>query len=193
MTKPQLFMRHPDLTQLPGPPTLSRYALRAADLANEHERAQLADLLSAGFDTTWTPEEVARTFSESEGVQATYVATVQNEIVGTASARVLPETYPDSGYLHYVAVRPTERGRHLGAAVTMTVLAHFLSQQLTVAVLETDDFRLPAIRTYLRLGFVPEYRQPEDELRWSLVLRSVLSSRPASPPPAAHVQPSYAP
>ena len=44
---------------------------------------------------------------------------------------------------------------------------------LDQAVLETDDFRLPAVRTYLRLGFVPEPRTPGDARRWSKVLRNL--------------------
>jgi hypothetical protein len=40
-------------------------------------------------------------------------------------------------------------------------------------VLETDDFRLPAVRTYLRLGFVPEPRTPGEARRWSKVLRNL--------------------
>jgi hypothetical protein len=40
-------------------------------------------------------------------------------------------------------------------------------------VLETDDFRLPAVRTYLRLGFVPEPRAPGDARRRSTVLRNL--------------------
>jgi mycothiol synthase len=50
---------------------------------------------------------------------------------------------------------------------------------LDQAVLETDDFRLPAVRTYLRLGFVPEPRTPGDARRWSKVLRNL--ARTGSP------------
>jgi mycothiol synthase len=53
------------------------------------------------------------------------------------------------------------------------VLAHFAAAGLDQAVLETDAFRLPAVRTYLRLGFVPEPRAPGDARRWSTVLRNL--------------------
>ena len=38
-------------------------------------------------------------------------------------------------------------------------------------MLETDDFRVPAVITYLRLGFVPEYRDEVERLAWSQLMR----------------------
>jgi hypothetical protein len=56
---------------------------------------------------------------------------------------------------------------------------------LDQAVLETDDFRLPAVRTYLRLGFVPEPRTPGEARRWSKVLRNLATRAPVQVEPAA--------
>ena len=98
-------------------------------------------------------------------------------MVATASARRLPDRYPEAGYVHYVGARVSERGRRLGEVVTRQVLAHFVAAGLDQAVLETDDFRLPAVRTYLRLGFVPEPRVAGDPIRWSKVLRKLTGPR----------------
>jgi mycothiol synthase len=81
--------------------------------------------------------------------------------------------------VHYVGARYSERGKRLGEVVTRRVLAHFAAAGLHQAVLETDDFRRPAIWTYLRLGFVPEPRAPGDIVRWSRVLRN-LTAGPVS-------------
>ena len=89
------------------------------------------------------------------------------------AARRLPDRYPEAGYVHYVGVRVSERGRRLGEVVARRVLVHFAAAGLAQAVLETDDFRLPAVRTYLRLGFAPEPRTPGDARRWSKVLRNL--------------------
>lgn len=40
-------------------------------------------------------------------------------------------------------------------------------------MLKTDDFRLPAVRTYLRIGFVPEYRSEEERSAWSGVFKTI--------------------
>ena len=41
------------------------------------------------------------------------------------------------------------------------------------AFLGTDDFRVPAVRTYLGLGFVPDYVEDSHRLRWSAVFAKI--------------------
>ncbi len=171
MSETQLFMRLPELSDLPPAPLYeARYALRTAVSA---DYGQLAELLSEGFEGQWDAERVAAEFSPGNGVEATYVIVSSAGVVGTASARFLPDRYPGAGYVHYVGVRVSDRGQRLGEVVTGRVLDHFAAAGLDQAVLETDDFRLPAVRTYLRLGFVPEPRAPGDARRWSKVLRNL--------------------
>ena len=192
MSQPQLFMRLPELSDLPPAPSLEPcYGLRPAVAA---DYGQLAELLSEAFGDTWDVGRVAAEFSPGNGVEATYVVVSPvsqggrlppgsqggpggrlppGNIIATASARRLPDRYPEAGYVHYVGARVSERGRRLGEVVTRRVLVHFAAAGLDQAVLETDDFRLPAVRTYLRLGFVPEPRGPGDALRWSRVLRNL--------------------
>lgn len=164
-------MRLPELSDLPPAPSHeSGYALRTA-VSSDYE--QLAELLSEAFEDRWDAERVAVEFSPGNGVEAIYVVVSTAGLVATASARRLPDRYPGAGYVHYVGVRVSERGRRLGEVVTRRVLVHFAAAGLDQAVLETDDFRLPAVRTYLRLGFVPEPRTPGDARRWSKVLRKL--------------------
>src|SRR5580693_5796221 len=164
-------MRLPELSDLPpAPPFEPSYALRAAVPA---DHGQLAELLSEAFGDKWDEERVAAEFSPGNGVEATYVIVAPAGVIATAAARRLPDRYPGAGYVHYVGVRLGERGRRLGEVVTRRVLVHFVAAGLDQAVLETDDFRLPAVRTYLRLGFVPEPRAPGDPRRWSKVLRNL--------------------
>jgi len=167
--EPQLFMRLPELGDLPpAPPLEPGYALRAAAPADHGE---LAELLAEAFGESWDAERVAAEFSPGNGVEATYVVVSPAGVVATAAARVLPDRYPGAGYVHWVGVRVSERGRRLGELVTRRTLVHFAAAGLDQAVLETDDFRLPAVQTYLRLGFVPEPRTAADIRRWSKVLR----------------------
>jgi mycothiol synthase len=171
VSEPQLFMRLPELSDLPpAPPHEPCYALRAA-VPTDH--GQLAELLCEAFGDRWDAKRVAAEFSPGNGVEATYVVVSPVGVVATASARRLPDRYPEAGYVHYVGARVSERGRRLGEVVTRRVLVHFVAAGLDQAVLETDDFRLPAVRTYLRLGFVPEPRTPGDARRWSKVLRNL--------------------
>ena len=172
MSAPQLFMRLPVLSdsrvQVPVP---ASYRLRAA---GPEDAGGIATVLSDSFADVWDAERVRLTLSTAEGVEATYVVCSGPEVVAVASARQLPALYPGAGYVHYVGVHSSHRGRRLGEVVVGQVLEHFSTAGLASAVLETDDFRLPAVRIYLRLGFVPEYRSAGDEARWSQVLRRVV-------------------
>jgi mycothiol synthase len=171
MSEPQLFMRLPELGDLPpARPHEPRYALRAAVPA---DHGQVGELLSEAFEDRWDAKRVATEFSPDNGVEATYVVVSPAGVIATAAARRLPDRYPEAGYVHFVGVRASERGQRLGEAVTRRVLVHFAAAGLDQAVLETDDFRLPAVRTYLRLGFVPEPRTPGEARRWSKVLRNL--------------------
>jgi mycothiol synthase len=51
--------------------------------------------------------------------------------------------------------------------VSLAALHEFVRLSCADAVLETDDFRVPAIKVYLSLGFRPEYRHATHEPRWA--------------------------
>ena len=40
-------------------------------------------------------------------------------------------------------------------------------------MLDTDDFRLPAIKNYLNLGFVPVYAGESHLLRWQSIFKKL--------------------
>jgi len=104
---------------------------------------------SSGFD----PEGLF--FAEKDGV-----------IVGTACA-VWSANYPeDTGYLHMVAVDPMHHGHGLGRALTLAVLHRLRARGFRRAVLQTDDFRVPALRLYLSMGFRPRFTHESHEARW---------------------------
>jgi mycothiol synthase len=87
----------------------------------------------------------------------------------TASAYRLDAYGPNAGCLHYVGVCPAHVGRRLGYAVSLAVLHKFRSEGLQMAVLQTDDFRLAAVKTYLRLGFSPLIVHESQPARWHAV------------------------
>jgi len=78
--------------------------------------------------------------------------------------------YPGAGCVHWVGAHPEFQGRGLGTLVTLRVLEHFRAAGLESAVLETSTIRLAAQRTYLRMGFIPEPVDREEQRRWARVL-----------------------
>lgn len=184
----QLFMVLPDL-RLPdlqlgklttvGLGDVLRPDLRRATAADAESLGELMRI--AYHEDDWGVERVHREFLDADDVPATWVIDeVQNgasKIIAAASERYLPDRYPGAGYLHFVAASPDHAGEGLGRVVTEQVLSQVAARGYNRCVLETDDFRKPALVTYLRLGFVPEYRSDAERLAWSPVFRSLLAQR----------------
>src|SRR5579864_1208683 len=114
----QLLMRRPNLADLPEiPPLLAGYTLRTG---READLQKMAVLLQRAFaDESWTPAKVHEALVADTSVKTTYVIEFAGTLVATASVRLLPEAYPDSGYLHWVAADPHHRGKGLGYIVTL--------------------------------------------------------------------------
>jgi mycothiol synthase len=176
----QLLMRRPDLDGEPQVPALpAGYELREA---TPEDNAALAQLLTAAFPEldAWTPQDVADRLTAAPDVDAVYVIIHGGVPVATASSRHDHDRFPGTGYVHWVGVLPGHTGRRLGSALMDQMLVDFRARGYRDAVLETDDFRLPAIRIYLRHGYVPitEDVKGENHLaRWSAVLPRVLDNR----------------
>ncbi len=161
----QLLMRRANLRDLPTMPELPEgFVLRVAELADE---PALASLLEKAFeDSTWTAERVRRTLTGAQNVTKTFVIAIDNKIVATASCRLLPDIFPGSGYVHYVAADSNHAGKGLGFCATLATLLEFSTNGLEDAVLETDDRRFSAIKTYRKLGFGPVFRDESHVERW---------------------------
>jgi mycothiol synthase len=170
----RLFMRRPWLDDLPELPALPPgYILSAYE---PDDLPALATLLTRAFGDQWGEEQVRHRLAEAPDVEAIYVIAHQDRLVATASARVMPDVYPGSGYLHWVGTDPDYQGKRLGTLASIRVLHHFRDAGLRDAVLETQTYRVRAVRTYLRLGFVPEYHygDPGEQLRWARVLSQIV-------------------
>lgn len=171
----QLFMRRPNLDDLPPIPDLPvDHDLRAA---RPEDDVAIAALLASAFEPDWSVERVQRALLAAADVETTFVVTAGGAPVATASARLLPERYPGSGYVHWVGAHADHRGKRLGRAVTVAVLHRFRELGCRDAVLETDPPRLPAIRLYLSLGFRPEPLVPDDAMIWREILAELNAAR----------------
>src|SRR5579871_2411783 len=162
----QLLMRRPRLDDLPPIPPLPPGCILRTFQPEDLE--PLAALLQRAFeDASWTPEKVRQTLVDAPDVQKIYVIAQEGKPVATASARLMPEAFPGSGYLHWVAVDPQYQGQRLGAIVSLAVLHEFARMGCQDAVLETDDHRLAAIKIYQEMGFAPVHRDESHLLRWA--------------------------
>ena len=77
--------------------------------------------------------------------------------------------HPRAGNFGWLAVDPAHRGRQLGWTVSAAVTARLIAGGYRRMYLETHDFRVPAIRIYLKLGWVPLLYEQGMHDRWNAV------------------------
>jgi mycothiol synthase len=79
--------------------------------------------------------------------------------VATASAvhnpRAARHYFPFGGEVGYLATDPAHRGKGLGRAAVALVVARLIGAGYRHIFVGVQGWRLPAVRCYLRLGFVP--------------------------------------
>lgn len=164
-SSPSLFLRRPNLNDLPPLDLPDGYTLRAA---TDTDADAMAEMLAGAFpEMTWTVGNVRDWLLNDDSVKTTFVIDREGVPVATASARIVPDAYPGSGYVHWVGTAPGHRGKRLGLLVSLATLYEFVRLGCADAVLETDDFRVPAIKVYLTLGFRPEYHHATHAPRWA--------------------------
>ena len=102
-----------------------------------------------------------------------FVENNKGERVGT----ITTITHQDnSGYVHMVKAKESERGKGLGQAMAQYSLKVFEDRGIDNIILTTDDYRLPAIKTYLDAGYLPVvYGERDNEInkRWDKVLENL--------------------
>jgi mycothiol synthase len=178
MSESNIRMRRPTLEHLPTLPALpTGYELR--QLNKRDSSASLGDLLTAAFDEPWDETRTKTELTEASDVHAVYIVTYQNEMVSTASSQRREKQTTTSGYVHWVGTEPAHRGKGLAYALVARVLQDFVERGYTGAYLETQPSRHAAIKTYLKLGFTPEYERDGENQQgvWSEVFQSMFQKR----------------
>lgn len=172
----QILMRRVGLSELPEIRVPDGYAIRCCQPGDE---PHLATILTQTFDEEWTLERVHTEFFDDPRFHPSRMffavhggPPLGGTPVGTATAWDDPR-FPGMGYLHYVGVLPTHRGHRLATVLSLRSLMYFTELGFDRAVLHTDDFRFPAVKTYLRLGFEPVIVDDLHEERWRRILTAI--------------------
>lgn len=168
----QLVMKRPaSATELPPESPIKVREARRDDAG------AIAQLLGAAFpEQQWDVARAHKDLFDAADVAVVYVIEEEGRIIATASVRYHPR-FPDAGYVHWVGVDPTQRGRRLGTVVMARVMRRFAADGRASSILETDDVRLPAITSYLGQGYIPHYTDPDHEERWSKVFEQLAQAR----------------
>ena len=163
----QLRMVRPNLENLPKLELPSDYGIRTYRKGDEVHWARIISDSFGGRERTAQDTRNEITSRDVFVPDGLYFATHCGTPVGTACAwrQSIDET--DVGYVHMVGVVAEHTGHKLGKWVSLAVLSYFRDNGFISAMLDTDDFRMPAIKTYLNLGFVPVYVEEGQPERWS--------------------------
>jgi len=97
-------------------------------------------------------------------------------MVSTAAACL--DTEKRLGNLHMVSAVPEYRGRGIGRAVCEAAVECFVRHGIAEATLSTDEFRVPAIKIYLGLGFRPWLYEEDMPGRWRGVFNDMGMTAP---------------
>ncbi len=137
----------------------------------EGDAADWCRLISSWIGGNYAEEEFRQSTAGDAGFdpEGLFFAEKDGELVGTACAVYRKSAPADMGYVHMVAVDPEHQGHGLGRAVTVAVLHRLRARGFKRAVLETDDWRVPAICLYLSLGFEPAFKHESHEPRWRAI------------------------
>lgn len=144
------------------------YSLRTYQYGDKEE---LIDLMKNSGFTDWDSQRFDQAIKLC--LPNGFILIVHNEtnkIVATFMARHLSdESHPFGGRLDWLAVAPDHRGIGLGYIVTAVATNRLIKMGYSNIYVTTDDYRLAAIKTFLKAGFVPNlYREGMAE-RWEKV------------------------
>ena len=166
--RPQLHMVFAPGRRCAEPRLPEGYVLRQLTLADADEYKRVMNL--AGFEG-WDARQVEeRLRSRLPGGFFVIEHSASHQLVATAHASHGPnELHPQGGVLDFVAADPAHKGKGLGMAVCCAVVRLLQDRGYQHIYLTTDDWRLPAIAIYLKMGFEPcMYREDMPE-RWASV------------------------
>lgn len=157
--------------RLATPPTVpvpTGYTLRIYQPGDEPGFYKVMEI--AGF-TNWDDETLRlRRLKILPDGWFMIVHQASSEIVATAMAKHNPQDlHPFGGELGWVAGHPEHARKGLGMAVCSAVVRRLINGGYRHLYLKTDDWRLPAIMIYLRLGWTPFLHLPDMAERWCAV------------------------
>ena len=86
-----------------------------------------------------------------------------------ATLTVICDYQNKEGYVHMVACREDARGKGYGTLLNRVSEYVLKSEGMQTAYLTTDDWRIPAIKSYLRIGFYPDLSTEDFKERWQKI------------------------
>lgn len=161
MVWPEHLLNAPPAVRLPPGYTLRTY--RRGDKVRFYEIMELAGW--PGWDDKVLQPWLPRILPEGWFM---VIHKESSEVVTTVMA-LRSDVYPAGGELGWLAGDPAHAGKGLGLAVSAAVTARFIDAEYRNIHLYTEHWRLAALKTYLKLGYVPLLDTPEMPECWRVI------------------------
>ena len=100
-----------------------------------------------------------------------FVKDPSGKLISTST--VLLSDDPETAVLHMVGTRREAKGLGAGGAVCAACINYAIAHGIKSMTLKTDEFRIPAIRIYYKLGFRPLLFEPDMRERWTGVMKEM--------------------
>lgn len=144
------------------------YALRTG--RREDAAAVVAVLVAAGF-AEWNLETFAQWLDRTlpDGLWLVEHVATRQVVCCTWAVHAPKPLYPFGGELGWVGCRPEHTGHGLARVTCAAVVRRFRQAGYRCLYLQTDDHRLPAIKTYLKLGWIPNLVEADMPGRWQAI------------------------
>jgi len=142
-------------------------------------------LNSSSFDSEWNIDRVKDYFSCEYRLFGSSGVTYRNRVISATFAsthsglcspspcktgNLCKEDNVNTGMFDYVATHPKYRGKGLSRVVCISILDYFFTEICCErVVLNTDDWRVPAISLYFSLGFKPIINSDDVFIRWQKI------------------------
>jgi mycothiol synthase len=178
---PQLCMKRHDLENLPEIVLPPGYTLRTSQAGDSIHWATILQETFGGEE--WDEARFERELIRHPAYRPDrifFVCAPDGRPCATASAYRKASWGENTGYVHFVATRPSHSRKRLGYMASLATLHKFRADGCRDAMLETDDFRTPAIKTYLRLGFRPLVVHESQLARWEAVFAKLGIATPTA-------------
>ncbi len=167
MTTKQLIMRHHDLSNVPELILPEGFILETHREGYEKEWENIIEsafgmhfdfdfLIKAG---DYSPEKVLYLIKDGKPIATT--TAVENE------------AFKGEGWFRMVGVHKNFMGMGAGKKIAVAALNSLRSRGYKTAVLSTDDYRIPAIKLYLSVGFEPVILDESHKERWKKVFDQI--------------------
>jgi mycothiol synthase len=169
--QPQLLMWYPCSTP-PAAPTLERgYRLRTYRNGDASAWSQLLnDCSELGV---WSAARIEDELLGTLLPGGQFFATLDDDLVAGAGLYHGKKRAQACWEIGWVVTHPAHQGLGLGRQVTCAAVVAALAQPQRPIFIMTDDLRVPAVKLYLKMGFVPDFEHSSYHNRWTRLGREL--------------------